>query len=97
MLYGNLGAAYQALGRYDEAKATIKQAQARGLDQSKMHFAAYEIAFAEGDQAEMQRQLEWAPGSRAEGVFFYLQAHAAAFSDSAKISRNFFAARRSTQ
>ncbi len=89
-LYLNLGSAYQALGRYDEAKATIKQAQARNLDHSAMHFAIYEIAFAEGDQAEMQRQLDWASGKSLEGVFFYLQAHAAAFSGQRRKSQELF-------
>ena len=90
MLYNNLGPAYKALGRYEEAKATFKQAQARNLDNSIMHFEAYEIAFAEGDQAEMQRQLEWGNGKPSEGVFYFDQAHAAAFSGQRQKSQELF-------
>ncbi len=90
MLYNNLGPAYRALGRYDEAKATFKQAHARNLDYTIMHLEAYQIAFAEGDQAEMQRHLEWANGKPSEGVFLYLQAHAAAFSGQRRKSQELF-------
>ena len=38
-----------------------------------MHWAEYLIAFAEGDQAEMQRQLEWAKGNQEESEFLELQ------------------------
>ena len=71
--YSNLGRAYRALGRYDEAKATFEQARARNLDYLVMHWNAYLIAFAEGDQAEMQRQLQWASGKPSEFSFLNLQ------------------------
>lgn len=71
--YFNLGWAYRALGRYDEAKATIEQAHARNLDTWVIHSTAYLIAFAEGDQAEMRRQLEWASGKPSEFNFLDLQ------------------------
>ena len=73
VLYSNLGWAYRALGRYDEAKATFEQARARNLDYFMMQWNAYLIAFAEGDQAEMQRQLQWASGKPVEFSFLGLQ------------------------
>lgn len=71
--YFYLGWVYRALGRYDEAKATIEQARARNLDSLVIHMNAYLIAFAEGDQAEMRRQLEWASGKPSEFEFLDLQ------------------------
>jgi DNA-binding winged helix-turn-helix (wHTH) protein/tetratricopeptide (TPR) repeat protein len=85
--YGNLGWAYRALGRYDEAKATIEQARARNLDTWVVHLNAYLIAFAEGDQAEMRRQLEWASGKPSEFTFLDSQSWTEMFSGRYRQSR----------
>jgi serine/threonine protein kinase/tetratricopeptide (TPR) repeat protein len=50
------------LGNFEEAKATYQQAVSRRLDYSDLHYYRYEVAFLEGDSAEMRRQWEWAAG-----------------------------------
>ena len=60
--YGDLSVSLIRLNRFEEAKETINQALARGLDRSSFHSDLYEIAFVEGDGASMKQQLEWASG-----------------------------------
>jgi DNA-binding winged helix-turn-helix (wHTH) protein/tetratricopeptide (TPR) repeat protein len=61
-LYSNLMEDYAALGRIDEAKATYQQALALKRDQVFLHADRYGIAFLQGDQAEMARQVSWSNG-----------------------------------
>jgi tetratricopeptide (TPR) repeat protein len=93
--YFTLGWAYRALGRYDEAKATMEKARARNLDDFGIHWNAYLIAFAEGDQAEMQRQLEWASGKPYEFNFLSSQSWTEMFSGRYRQSQE--TARRATE
>ncbi len=80
MLYSNLGWAYRALGRYDEAKATFEQAHARKLDYEMMHYNLYLMAFAQGDRPGMQREVEWAAGKQPqEALILGLQADTQTF------------------
>lgn len=60
--YVNLMVAYADLNRLAEAKAAYQQARARTLDDLGLHGNLYEIAFLEGDAAEMERQVAWAAG-----------------------------------
>jgi serine/threonine protein kinase/tetratricopeptide (TPR) repeat protein len=60
--YGNLGGLYLALGRPQDAKKIIEQAQARNLEGDLLHRVMYYYAFFNGDTAEMERQLAWAAG-----------------------------------
>ena len=55
--YENLGFAYLNLNRFDEAKAVVEQAQARGLDEATQHVLLAQLAFLRGDTAEMDRQF----------------------------------------
>ena len=55
--YMQMAATYIALGRYDEAKATIKDGNAKGLDVPFFHRALYMAAFAQNDQPAMEREL----------------------------------------
>jgi len=48
------------------------------------------VAFVQGDEATMQRQVEWANGKPSEGLLHYLQAHAAAFSGQRRKSQELF-------
>jgi serine/threonine protein kinase/tetratricopeptide (TPR) repeat protein len=73
VVYGNLGWNYMALGRYEEAKATFEQAYARNLHWLRIHSNHYLVAFGQGDEAEMQRQLEWASGKPFEYVFLEMK------------------------
>jgi len=60
--YGNLADMYLSLNRLDDAKKTIEQAQTHNFEGDILHWTIYELAFLEGDSAEMQRQVAWAAG-----------------------------------
>ena len=87
VVYGNLGWNYMALGRYDEARATFDQAYARNFHYHPIHFTHYLVAFAQGDEAEMQRQLEWARGKPIEFSFLEFQSWTEMFEGRARQSR----------
>jgi len=55
--YQSVASGYLALGRLDETRATIQQAEARHLDPGAFRPLLYGIAFVRGDSAEMDRQL----------------------------------------
>ena len=65
--YANLMGAYVALGRLDEAKATYAQALPKIQDVEYLHETRYYLAFLQGDEAEMQQQLDWARGQAGGG------------------------------
>jgi serine/threonine protein kinase len=79
-LYGNLMLDYISLDRLAEAKAVYPQAQARHLDAAFYHLILYQIAFLEGDAAEMGRQLTWASGNSEEDELLSAQSDTEAFS-----------------
>jgi DNA-binding winged helix-turn-helix (wHTH) protein/tetratricopeptide (TPR) repeat protein len=60
--YGNLTTTYIYLNRLDDAKKMLEQAQARKLDNEFLHERSYALAFLNGDQAEMNRELAWGTG-----------------------------------
>ncbi len=60
--YTNLAAYYLALGRLDDARKGIEQAQARNLDGDFLHQEIYYLSFLLSDVAEMTRQVAWAAG-----------------------------------
>jgi tetratricopeptide (TPR) repeat protein len=60
--YINVCFGYQALGRWDEAKAVCEQAVAAKVDTMNTHVGLFRIAFVQGDEAGMRRELEWAKG-----------------------------------
>lgn len=53
--YGNLVGAYLALNRFDEARATIQQAEARHIDPAAFRSNLYLIAFLENNLSAMER------------------------------------------
>jgi eukaryotic-like serine/threonine-protein kinase len=55
--YTQVATSYVALGRYDEAKAIIKEANDRKLDVPLFHRALYYVAFAQNDTSAMQHEL----------------------------------------
>jgi serine/threonine protein kinase/tetratricopeptide (TPR) repeat protein len=78
--YTNLGSAYLALNRLDEAKATYDQAFTRHLDAPIMHLGMYQIAFLRGDAPGMQQQFTWAIGKPgAEDILLSAQSDTDAF------------------
>jgi serine/threonine protein kinase/tetratricopeptide (TPR) repeat protein len=57
LYYTQVANSYVALGRYDEAKAIIKEANDRKLDVPLFHRVLYYAAFAQNDAAAMQQEL----------------------------------------
>jgi tetratricopeptide (TPR) repeat protein len=66
--YQVLGRAYVALNRLAEAKAIRQKQIDLKLDSTTDHRSLYNIAFIEGDAAEMQHQVQWAKGKPDEFV-----------------------------
>ncbi len=56
--YQNLASGYQFLGRYDEAKAVAEQAISQKVEPWTIHFMLYSLAFVDGDEATMRREVE---------------------------------------
>ena len=57
--YFNLIVAEMNMNRWTEAKATYEEAQPRNVDSYPLHSLRFQIAFLEGDQEGMDRELEW--------------------------------------
>src|SRR5205807_966301 len=55
--YSNLAQAYAGLGRLEEAKATLDQAVQRKLGGAGLHTQLAGLAWAKGDDAEVEREL----------------------------------------
>ncbi len=66
--YQVLGRAYVALNRLAEAKAIRQKQIDLKLDSTTDHRSLYNVAFIEGDAAEMQHQVQWAKGKPDEFV-----------------------------
>ncbi len=88
--YALLGFVYAGLNRFEEAKAIEEQALTQKLDSMLLHFGLYEIAFAQGDRAAMQRQVDWAAGKPQEYLFLFFRAQAVAFSGRLQQAREAF-------
>ncbi|HXX45674.1 MAG TPA: protein kinase [Candidatus Acidoferrales bacterium] len=76
--YHGAAGLFLELGRLDEARATIQQAEARHLPPAGFADIRYLIAFLQGDSAEMDRQLAvpWVGSSSAhEAAQFYTSSH----------------------
>jgi tetratricopeptide (TPR) repeat protein/predicted Ser/Thr protein kinase len=79
-LYGNLMINYVSLDRLAQAKAVYPQVLARNLDAAFYHGILYEIAFLDGNAAEMGQQLAWAAGNSGEDQLLSMQSDTEAFS-----------------
>ena len=66
--YGNLATYDLALQRFDEARQSIHEAQARGLDNAVLHNALYALAFLGADSAAMAEQQTWFAGKPEENM-----------------------------
>ena len=60
--YENYSTALLALSRADEAEKVLQEAFRRKLNDPSLHANLYAVAFAKGDSALMQQELEWAAG-----------------------------------
>ena len=91
-VYVNLVFTYSYLNRLQEAKSLYEQALARKLDSPVLREARYQVAFLEGDAAEMERQVAWSAGKGGtEDRFLSLQSSTLAYSgrlrDASEFSR----------
>jgi tetratricopeptide (TPR) repeat protein len=57
--YGNAALSYLDLGRFDEAKAIIDRATARGRDSFSVHVASLRLAMVHHDDDAITRGIEW--------------------------------------
>jgi serine/threonine protein kinase/Tfp pilus assembly protein PilF len=64
--YENLADYDLALQRFDEARRSIHEAQARKLDNAILHNALYALAFLGRDSAAMEEQQQWYAGQPEE-------------------------------
>jgi serine/threonine protein kinase/tetratricopeptide (TPR) repeat protein len=60
--YSNLVSSFMVLDRFEEARATAEEAQAKKLDSAVLHSALYTLAFLRNDRAAMTREAAWAAG-----------------------------------
>jgi serine/threonine protein kinase/tetratricopeptide (TPR) repeat protein len=88
--YINAASPYQALNRFEEAKALAKKRLAVAPDFPALHFVLYQIAFAQGDSEGMQEQVRWSAGKPLEYFMNRLQAEAAAHTGRLQKSRQLY-------
>jgi eukaryotic-like serine/threonine-protein kinase len=60
--YANVARFYLDLGRLGDAMATYQEGIKRTNDSEDLHVIRYDLAFFQGDRAEMERQVNWAAG-----------------------------------
>jgi serine/threonine protein kinase/tetratricopeptide (TPR) repeat protein len=78
--YGNLAVWNLALQRFEEARQTINEAQARKLDEYELHNALYALAFLGADSGAMAEQQQWyASNSEYENFGLALVSHTEAY------------------
>jgi tetratricopeptide (TPR) repeat protein len=88
--YATLSFAYLNLNRFDEAKTTAEEGQAKNLDSPELRFILYMLAFLKNDAAEMAQQVAWSARKLgAEDVLLVNEADTAAFSGRLKEGREF--------
>jgi tetratricopeptide (TPR) repeat protein len=64
--HSNLARGFLGLNRFDEAKEVIGQALAQNVESLFMHRILYSLAFIQGDEEGMKRQVEWTNGKPEE-------------------------------
>jgi eukaryotic-like serine/threonine-protein kinase len=88
--YASLGRAYERATRFAEAKAICEKAIAEKVESSWTHQQLYRIAFVEGDETAMRREIDWFKGKPQESVNLYYQAKAALSLGQLRRSRELF-------
>jgi tetratricopeptide (TPR) repeat protein len=88
--YASLGRAYERATRFAEAKAICEKAITEKVDSSWTHQQLYRIAFVEGDEPTMQREIDWFMGKPQETSILYYRAKAALTLGQIRRSRELF-------
>jgi eukaryotic-like serine/threonine-protein kinase len=86
----NYAQAAQRLGKFDEAKQAIADAESRNLDTIGFHMTLFQIAFAQNDETEMARQLSLGHDNPREGELLNLKAWANAAHGQMREARKYF-------
>jgi tetratricopeptide (TPR) repeat protein len=81
VVYGNLAFCLVNLDQMDAARKVVDEAFSRKLDDFFVRQARYILAFLQGDEPEMQKQLAWVAGRPGEeqAIFLAYQADTEAF------------------
>jgi tetratricopeptide (TPR) repeat protein len=85
--YMQLAGMFECLGRYSDAKRTIEDAFARGLDGAALHRMRYELAFLDRDAATMAAEHQKVVGRAEEPILAEAESDAAAFEGRMQRSR----------
>lgn len=89
--YANVALAYVHVNRWEEARATSEEAQARGLDSPDLHSVLYLLSFLEHDTGGMAHQAAWSAGKPGvEDVLLSREAATAAYSGRLRDARELF-------
>jgi len=88
--YATLGRAYERATRFAEAKAIGEKAIAEKVDSWWTHALLYRLAFVEGDEPAMQREIDWSKDKPQETVMIYYQAKSALSLGEVRKSRELF-------
>ena len=75
----NLISNFISLGRFDEADQAIRDMQKINPDALYTHIVSFFLGFNRGDQAAMDREIQWAKGRPEEADFTAIQASQAAY------------------
>ena len=71
--YRRLLDAYMCLDRLDEAKKVAEKLRTLGIGGARIHQRFLEMAYIEGDQAAVDREIQWYAGKPVEYLSFGLQ------------------------
>jgi serine/threonine protein kinase/Flp pilus assembly protein TadD len=78
--YSALALAFIRLNRFDEAREICERALQQKLDSPALRSNFYVVAFIQGNEAEMRRQIDWATGKPSEYLMLNMQSELAATS-----------------
>jgi DNA-binding winged helix-turn-helix (wHTH) protein/tetratricopeptide (TPR) repeat protein len=90
LAYASLGRAYERATRFAEARVICNRAVTEKVDSSWTHQVLYRIAFVEGDESAMQREMAWFRGKPQESVALYFQGKAALSQGELRKAREIF-------
>ena len=89
--YVNSASSYLNLGRIQEARATVDEAQSKKLDSPDLRIFLYGLAFLQNDLAGMAQEGAWAEGKPGiEDRLLYLEADSAFYSGQLGKAREFY-------
>lgn len=85
-----LGKALIRLNRFAESRQAYEQAMQQKVDSPDIRDGLLQLAFINGDDAEAQKQTQWATGQLEEFAVFYRQAESASFSGQMRSAQQLF-------